>query len=703
MKEARMHLMAAVLLCLGSTVVLAMGSKPDTPIESFGPGLELSRIQPRDAKYTWTVSDRTGVLRVEYAPGKDYPALLISAPPQTGTKWDLSPFLYAAFDVRNLSRAEVTANMRVDSGESDGHSNCNYGSVTLKPGKSGVLRADLARRPVFMNGKLDLFGMRGLPVESSDRIDASAVTSIQVFLGRGDEPVVLEMSNLRAGGAYVPKAGDTIDVAKFLPFIDELGQYIHKEWPGKAASVEVMRSRNAAEDAELAANPPPKGRDKWGGWADGPALKATGFFRPEKVDGKWWLVDPDGKLFYSHGIDCVGAWAETAITDRDSWFRGLPARDGEFVKCWWESQSRGMTAERYKDRKVLFFNFGLVNTMRKYGQEWEKAFADVAHRRLKSWGFNTIGNWSSWEVCKERRTPYTVAVHYWSPEIPGVGFKDTFHPDFRKYLRETLSWNKGGSAGDPWCVGYFVDNEVWFPDGVAVAVGALKGGKDLPAKQVFVADLKAKYGEIAKLNAKWGTAWKSWDAMLEGKEAPDEKKAWDDLDAFTARVFDEYFRVCREEVRAVAPDNLYLGSRFAWGGPKHAEVAAAKYCDVVSYNRYTRGVEKMDVKYSADMPILIGEFHFGALDRGMFHGGLVTVGSQDERAAAYRSYVEGALKDPRIVGTHYFQYMDQATTGRNDGENYQIGFIDICGKPYGEIVAASRSIGERMYALRSGK
>jgi len=101
-----------------------------------------------------------------------------------------------------------------------------------------------------------------------------------------------------------------------------------------------------------------------------------------------------------------------------------------------------------------------------------------------------------------------------------------------------------------------------------------------------------------------------------------------------------------------------------------------------------------------DIPIIIGEFHFGALDRGMFHTGLQSTESQDARAEAYRDYVNGALANPHIVGTHWFQFGDQATTGRGDGENYQIGFLDIADTPYPETISAVRDVGYAMYATR---
>ena len=94
-------------------------------------------------------------------------------------------------------------------------------------------------------------------------------------------------------------------------------------------------------------------------------------------------------------------------------------------------------------------------------------------------------------------------------------------------------------------------------------------------------------------------------------------------------------------------------------------------------------------------------FHFGALDRGPFHTGLCSVLDQDQRAEAYRHYVAGALLNPAVVGAHWFRCYDFPTTGRGDGENYQIGFLDICDTPYWETIAAARDLGDHLYTIRS--
>ena len=177
-------------------------------------------------------------------------------------------------------------------------------------------------------------------------------------------------------------------------------------------------------------------------------------------------------------------------------------------------------------------------------------------------------------------------------------------------------------------------------------------------------------------------------------------KARPDLAAFYTKTAETYFRTIRDLLRKDAPHHLYLGCRFAWVNDRAAR-AAAQFCDVVTYNRYTYSVADLALPDGIDRPLMIGEFHFGALDRGMFHTGLRKARDQAQRADCYRNYVRGALQNPRVVGTHWFQFRDQPTTGRSDGENYQIGLIDICDTPYGETVDACRAIGRDMYRLRT--
>jgi len=83
--------------------------------------------------------------------------------------------------------------------------------------------------------------------------------------------------------------------------------------------------------------------------------------------------------------------------------------------------------------------------------------------------------------------------------------------------------------------------------------------------------------------------------------------------------------------------------------------------------------------------------------------GLVQAMNQDERAAGYRYYVEQSAAHPAVVGTHWFQWLDQPVTGRNDGENYNIGFVDVTDQPYPEMVAAAKITHDRLLDIHTGK
>jgi hypothetical protein len=492
------------------------------------------------------------------------------------------------------------------------------------------------------------------------------------------------------------------DATPFFPFIDTFGQYKHKDWPGKVHSLAELQQRREAEARELAAQSGPQDWNPYGGWAGGPTLQATGFFRVEKHRGKWWLVDPDGRLFFSHGVDCVRMLDTTPIEERATWFEDVPVDKPEFK----EFLSKGHTLKgHYAGRSPQCFSFAAANMKRKYGEDWTAAYADTAHRRLRSWGLNTIANWSDASVFLMRRTPYTDTLGsrgarmiegsegYWAK------FPDVFDASFRDGIRRAVEGKRTTSANDPWCLGYFSDNEMSWGDDTALALAALKSPPDQAAKKEFLADLKAKYSDVARLNAAWGTRHASWDALLESREAPDKQQAREDLTAFATKTAETYFRTVREAIKTVAPNQLYLGCRFAWVNDL-AAIAAGKFCDVVSYNLYRRSVA--DFKYpGGDKPLIIGEFHFGALDRGVFHTGLVPVENQAARAQTYRDYVLGAARHPLFVGTHWFQWKDEPTTGRVlDEENYQIGLLDVADTPYAETIAATRDVGTRLYRLR---
>ena len=92
-----------------------------------------------------------------------------------------------------------------------------------------------------------------------------------------------------------------------------------------------MRAAREKEAADLAGHKGASDWSRYGGWKNGPKLEATGHFRVAKVNGKWWMVDPEGYLFWSHGV--VRVTTSTGVTPLDGrkhFFEELPAEDSEF-------------------------------------------------------------------------------------------------------------------------------------------------------------------------------------------------------------------------------------------------------------------------------------------------------------------------------------------------------------------------------------
>ena len=96
-------------------------------------------------------------------------------------------------------------------------------------------------------------------------------------------------------------------------------------YAGKIKSLEQLKSEWDREDKSL--DPGEFGYCKYGGYA-GAKAKATGFFRVEQIDGKWWFVDPDGHLFLSTGVNGFGSYGGgTRIAGRENYYAAEPPAD----------------------------------------------------------------------------------------------------------------------------------------------------------------------------------------------------------------------------------------------------------------------------------------------------------------------------------------------------------------------------------------
>ncbi|MEN3002551.1 MAG: beta-galactosidase [Armatimonadota bacterium] len=643
-------------------------------------------------------------LQVEFLPHVEWPNLMFRA----GTPWDWRRYDGLAFDLYNPMQEAVRFGVRVDDDpRADGTRFCRQGTYTLSPRQRGSFVFPLRHNPMD-------FGMRGLPAPSKHmtligltnegKIRLDHIVAFQIFLWRGETLRTLIVDNIR-----LIETGESLE-----GIVDEFGQFTRADWRGKIRSLSHLRRTLTQETRLLERSPAPEDFDEYGAWKSGPQRRATGYFRVEKVEGKWWFVAPNGRLFFSTGIDCIHYGDPTFVTGRERMFTWLP-REGEPLAKHYGHAS-GALMGPVKEGKT--FNFYAANLERKYGANYAERWREQTLRRLRAWGFNTIGNWSLWEWHRNGRIPYVATAGVWGEHkrVPSGSdywgkMHDPFDPQFAINARASIEPVAQRVRDDPWCLGFFVDNELsWAGQGeeggrYGLAYGALSLHADeSPAKRALLEQLRTKYGTIERLNEAWGTTFAHWEALrppVQLTVAPTRARQ-QDFSEFVRAFARKYFQTIRDILRDLAPNHLYLGCRFAWYS-LDAVIACAELCDVLSFNIYAPKLDHRAYEFliPLDKPVIIGEFHFGALDRGMFHTGLVAAANQRERARMYEEYVHSVLDHPLFVGCHWFQYMDQPLTGRwYDGENYNIGFVSITDTPYPEMVAAARKTHGMMYQRR---
>ena len=468
-----------------------------------------------------------------------------------------------------------------------------------------------------------------------------------------DGPIGRPAMEIRSVKLAKDDPGDAVLEPKVV--VDEFGQWIPAEWPGKAKGLDDLKKAWAKENASLKGGG--FGYDKYGGYLHTQAA-ATGFFRVEQINGRWWFIDPDGHLFYSTGVNGIGTSSSTPVANRQEIFASLPpAQPG-----------RGPGGSSLG-------SFYTRNLQLRFGQDFNAAWGELTFRRLEAWGFNTVagfGGTPPTSITKDGgRRPYTIMLRgQTGPNV--MGMPDVYSPDFEQRVDQTAQ-RCASLKDDPFLLGYFVGNEPPWPTRESLLCDALLAGPD--------SMIKSRLAEFMKAG-----------------DTPERRKQ------FVYEAFDHFLAIINAAIKKYDPNHLNLGIRLGGEVPDEV-IKACRVFDVCSINVYDFAIPQQTLdRYAAltGRPLIGGEFHFGAPERGL-GGGLRQVANQTERGVAYRYYVEHAASHPNMIGTHWFQWIDQPSTGRNDGENYNIGFVDVTDRPYHEMIGAVVRTHQRLYQIHAGK
>ena len=262
-----------------------------------------------EARYRAKVGMKDGAIWIRTDTAEWDSGLRINPP--KGKKFDFSNAKYLAVDVENCSKdRQLRMTMHITSGKRGNkssshvdlpHREVNTG-IGLNPGEKRTMRIYLPHASLFTAPE----GGRNF----RNPLDTARINSIEFKMqwpfeaGRRDL-LNCRLTNLRLEGEPDTARKVTGMGERYFPFIDVYGQYKHLEWPEKIHRDQDLVDAHKRELAELEKTPAPATWDRFGGWADGPKLKATGNFRVTKYLGKWFFVDPDGHLFWSTGLDVL--------------------------------------------------------------------------------------------------------------------------------------------------------------------------------------------------------------------------------------------------------------------------------------------------------------------------------------------------------------------------------------------------------------
>ena len=385
------------------------------------------------------------------------------------------------------------------------------------------------------------------------------------------------------------------------------------------------------------------------------AVEVGKFFTVAERDGAWWFLDPDGRPFFSFGVNVASPGPEQSLYD--------------------DAHPQYAAWRYYGDQ-----------------EKWAKATLS----RLQRWKFNTIGGWHDRRLRRDGWA-YTEVLHI-GVEL-GVPWNDMFDASFATQMDQLAAERVAPHRNDTQLVGWFPDNELgWFSD--ALFMHHLSQPAESKTRQRLVQLLRERYdGDFSKLTRDFKPAPETNDfealekggglKLCSGGDGP--KVIADFVEAMAER----YYDVVCSAIRKHDPNHLILGDRYPGYCPDAVVRAAGRHLDVISTNYdwpqgvdgylprcYLRRLHELTGK-----PVIVTEYYSAATENRSGNpnsGGLfVVTPDQKSRAEVVRRRLSTFADESYIVGAHWFAYADEPTHGRaGDGEDYNFGLVDIHDQPY---------------------
>jgi hypothetical protein len=384
--------------------------------------------------------------------------------------------------------------------------------------------------------------------------------------------------------------------------------------------------------------------------------------------GVSWLVTPCGEQFFSLGVNIL---------------------DGGYP-------------EREKAGKIYYTWKAFEPTL----EDWTAK----ARWRLSSWGFNSAGGWAL--PPQELKLPAVINLEL--GRLARFHWFDPFAPEAETRMNALARELVAPYRDTPYRIGYFSDNEVGWWAGALFVFYSSKPANSV-TKQRWVELLRQHYaGDWSRFTADFippeGVG--SWDQLFTTTQSTRMKPGGAGIRAvreWTGMLAERYYTLAERAIRAADPEALFFGDRLPIYYDPAAVRAMTPHVDAIAINYNVDSGDGWIADYffdglrrlSGGKPELVTEWFFAARENrtgNRNNGHLMTVATQEDRAAGAAAAIANFAAIPELVGAHWFMYYDHPKGGRPDGEDYDFGLVDINDRPYEGITAALAAANRR--ALR---
>ena len=364
---------------------------------------------------------------------------------------------------------------------------------------------------------------------------------------------------------------------------------------------------------------------------------STGFFYTKKIDGRWWMIDPNGYAGVNMGVTSLGSSSIQNDYDRlkTLGYNGI----GNFISS--ESQTKT--------------NYNLQN------------YNTFSYTRA----LNFYLNYKNVRKTYYSNTPSTVDGN--------LNYVLVFDPKFTTYCDDQAKANALPYVNERDLLGYFTDNEINFnQDQLQLLV------RDLPAGD------PSRDSALVFATSRGLTAT---DCINYGSNVTEQMKQ-----DFAVQMANHYYSVISAAIRKYDPNHLIIGSRLN-GRPRAIQGvvnASEKYMDVTSvnfYDKFTPNEQIASTQWTNDKPCIVTEFYIK--DVNIFSatqsGAGWYVNNQASRGNFYQNTCIELLKNKCYIGWQYFKYQDDSDANK--------GIINGSGVEYTDMTAFMNELNKQVYHL----